>query len=240
MYSIRTHVSSVSVMTGKHLNGFAGSDLRSSKTLNIFSRMLIPFLLLQIIARCSWYVDVGMALMRGQSIPARAHKTILGKVEIVDIDTLEMNPQEVEEHSDDKLTPAVLRVVNVAIGKNQNVVLLSRMNRLPWQINYEDDGKSPAQNQLERFLELLSSYLPEDQAKKVEVFTAHRSKGLEKNVVIGLDAVPQCYPLIHPDYDLYSHMVGNTIERVTAEERRVFYVALTRYEDRSVYLDRDS
>ena len=212
------------------INGFAGSDLRFFQN---FQQLFEDAHTLPVATNyrsVQSVVDVGNALMRGQGIPARAHKTILGKVEIVAIDTLAMTPQEVKEHSDDKLTPAVLRLVNKAINKNQNVVLLSRMNRLPWQINYEDDGKSPAQNQLERFLELLRSHLPEDRAEKVTILTAHRSKGLQGNVVIVLDAVPQCYPLIHPD-SIFTRIFGNTIERVTAEERRLFYVALTRAEE---------
>ena len=230
MNRIHAHVSSVSVMIGKPLTDLLGQIFVSSKT---FKQLFEDAHTLPVATNyrsVQSVVDVGNALMRGQGIPARAHKTILGKVEIVAIDTLAMTPQEVKEHSDDKLTPAVLRLVNKAINKNQNVVLLSRMNRLPWQINYEDDGKSPAQNQLERFLELLRSHLPEDRAEKVTILTAHRSKGLQGNVVIVLDAVPQCYPLIHPD-SIFTRIFGNTIERVTAEERRLFYVALTRAEE---------
>ena len=45
-----------------------------------------------------------------------------------------------------------------------------------------------------------------------------------------LDAVPKCYPLIHPD-SIFTRIFGSTIERITAEERRLFYVALTRAEE---------
>ena len=168
--------------------------------------------------------------MRGQGTPARAHKHIIGKVHITDIDTLAMTPQEVKDHSDGMLTPAVLRLVNKAINNDKEVVLLSRMNRLPWYIHYEDNQPSPFEDKLEKFLELLRSHLPEDQAEKVTILTAHKSKGLQGNVVIVLDAVPQCYPLIHPD-SIFTRIFGNTIERVTAEERRLFYVALTRAEE---------
>jgi DNA helicase IV len=39
--------------------------------------------------------------------------------------------------------------------------------------------------------------------------------------------VPRCYPLLHPDL-IFSRIFGDTIERVVEEERRLFYVALTR------------
>ena len=209
------------------INGFAGSDLRFFQH---FEQLFEDAHTLPVATNyrsAQSIVDVGNALMRGQGTPARAHKQTIGKVKIADIATLAMTPQEVKDHSDGMLTPAVLRLVNKAINNDKDVVLLSRKNRLPWQISYEDNGKSPAQNQLERFLELLRSYLPEDQAEKVTILTAHKSKGLQGNVVIVLDAVPQCYPLIHPD-SIFTRIFGNTIERVTAEERRLFYVALTR------------
>jgi DNA helicase IV len=65
----------------------------------------------------------------------------------------------------------------------------------------------------------------------VTISTAHKYKGLQKEVVIMLDAVPRCYPLLHPDLML-ARVFGDSIERVIAEERRLFYVALTRAVER--------
>jgi DNA helicase IV len=65
----------------------------------------------------------------------------------------------------------------------------------------------------------------------VTISTAHKYKGLQKEVVIMLDAVPRCYPLLHPDLML-ARVFGDSIERVIAEERRLFYVALTRVVER--------
>ena len=212
------------------INGFAGSDLHFFQN---FEQLFEDAHILHVATNyrsAQSIVDVGNALMQGQGPPACAHKRIIGKVEIADIDALEMTPQEEKEHSDNKLTPAVLRLVNKAINNDKDVALLSRMNRLSWRIGYEDNGKSPAKNKLEQFLELLRSHLPEDRAEKVTILTAHKSKGLQGNVVIVLDAVPQCYPLIHPD-SIFTRIFGNTIERIIAEERRLFYVALTRAEE---------
>lgn len=50
---------------------------------------------------------------------------------------------------------------------------------------------------------------------------------MQNDVVIILDAVPRCYPLIHPDL-MFSRVFGDSIEQVFDEERRLFYVALTR------------
>ena len=46
-------------------------------------------------------------------------------------------------------------------------------------------------------------------------------------MVIVLDAVARSYPLIHPDW-VFSRILGESLERITEEERRLLYVALTR------------
>ena len=212
------------------INGFAGSDLRFFQN---FEKHFKHARLLPVATNyrsAQSIVDVGNALMRDHGTPARAHRRIFGKVEIADLATLDMTSQEVEDHSHDKFTPAVLRLVNKAIDNGKCVRLLSRMNRLPWQINYGDIEESPEETKLERFLKLLRFHLPDDRTEKVDILTAHKSKGLQENVVIILDAVPQCYPLIHPD-SIFTRIFDDTIERITAEERRLFYVALTRAEE---------
>ena len=212
------------------INGFAGSDLRFFQN---FEHLFAEPYILPVATNyrsAQSIVDLGNALMQGQGPPSCAHKQVIGKVKIADLATFTMTPQEVKSHSDDKLTPAVLRLVNKALNNDQEVLLLSRTNRLPWKVHYEDDEKSSTNNGLERFLALLRSHLPKDLKKKVDISTAHKSKGLQRNVVIVLDAVPKCYPLIHPD-SIFTRIFGSTIERITAEERRLFYVALTRAEE---------
>ncbi|GHU20809.1 hypothetical protein FACS189475_09940 [Betaproteobacteria bacterium] len=46
-------------------------------------------------------------------------------------------------------------------------------------------------------------------------------------MVIVLDAVARSYPLIHPDW-IFSRILGDNPEKITEEERRLLYVALTR------------
>ena len=167
------------------------------------------------------------ALMRGHGTPARAHKTMTGKVAIANLGTFEPTPQEEEENRGDDLTPAILRLVNKAINDGKNIVLLSRKNSLPWYVNYRNQGNSSIESRLDRFLGLLRSRLPDELAEKVTISTVHKYKGLQKDVVIMLDAVLRCYPLLHPDL-IFTRVFGDSVERVVAEERRLFYVALTR------------
>src|SRR3989338_10460235 len=49
-------------------------------------------------------------------------------------------------------------------------------------------------------------------------------------MVIVLDAVARSYPLIHPDW-AFSRILGDSPEKIAEEEKRLFYVALTRAVD---------
>ena len=156
------------------INGFAGSDLRFFQNFEKHFEHARPLPVATNYRSAQLIVDVGNALMRDHGTPARAHHRIFGKVEIADLATLDMTSQEVKDHSHDKFTPAVLRLVNNAIDNGKSVRLLSRMNRLPWQINYGDIAESPEETKLERFLKLLRSHLPDDRAEKVDILTAHK------------------------------------------------------------------
>lgn len=205
------------------INGFAGSDLHFFQN---FEKLFDDAHTLPVATNyrsVQSIVDVGNALMQGHGKPARAHTQQFGKVEIADLATFALTTQEIKDHANDKLTPAVLRLVNKVVNNDQSVLLLSRKKTgLPWDSHFKTE--------LDQFLQLLRSHLPENRAENVDILTAHKSKGLQGKVVIVLDAVPQCYPLIHPD-SIFTCIFESTVERVTAEERRLFYVALTRAEE---------
>ncbi|MCC5654719.1 UvrD-helicase domain-containing protein [Nostoc sp. XA013] len=212
------------------INGFAGSDLRFYDN---FARFFEPSQKLYISTNyrsATSIVDIGNKLMQGLGTPARADKNQLGMVEIADLARFVPTLRELEEHQSDSLTPAILRLVNKAIKADKSVVLLCRKNSLPWHINYRK-GKFKSENGiLKSFLQLVQSYLPQELRDKVTISTSHKYKGLEKDVVIILDAVPNCYPLIHPDL-IFTRIFGDSTERIIDEERRLFYVALTRAVD---------
>lgn len=209
------------------INGFAGSDLRFYEN---FARFFEPSQKLYISTNyrsATSIVDIGNKLMQGLGTPARASKDRLGLVEIADLAQFEPTQTELEDHQNDNFTPAILRLVNKVIKADKNVVLLCRKNSLPWNISYRKRKVKSTDGILKGFLHLVQSYLPHDSRDKVTISTSHKYKGLEKNVVIILDAMPNCYPLIHPDL-IFTRIFGDTIEKVISEERRLFYVALTR------------
>lgn len=66
-----------------------------------------------------------------------------------------------------------------------------------------------------------------DRERKLRVDTVHRFKGLEADVVIILDVISGRFPLIHPDSQLY-RVFGDTPESILEDERRLFYVGISR------------
>ena len=207
--------------------GFAGADLHffehysdifaDSRTLHVATNYRSARMI----------VDSGNALMKGWGKPALHHKAISGKVKIGDLDTFEPTDQEEKEHGIDSVTPAVLRLVNEAINDGKNVVLLSRKNNLPYYVNYKNQDESLIGTKISHFLKLIQRYLPEEYRKKVESSTVHKYKGLQNDVVIVLDAIASCYPLLHSNL-IYTRIFGDNHEHVAKEERRLLYVALTR------------
>ena len=222
------------------INSFAGSDLRFFQNFEQFFEDSNELLVATNYRSARAIVNVGNALMQGQGISARAHKTMTGKVAIADLGTFEPTLQEEHENFGDNSTHAVLRLVNRSINNDKNVVLLSRTNHLPWYVNYGDQGNRSSKSEFDRFLELVRSHFPTELAKKVTISTVHKYKGLQKDVVIALDAIPRRYPLVHPDW-IFTRVFGDSIERVVAEERCLFYVALTRaVEDLFILTEKDN
>jgi DNA helicase-4 len=70
---------------------------------------------------------------------------------------------------------------------------------------------------------------------ELEVMTAHKAKGREADTVILLDVTSRQFPKIHADNALYQPF-GVTMADTLAEERRLFYVAITRAEWRLLLL----
>ena len=209
------------------INGFAGSDLRFYQNFPTFFQPSCKLNIATNYRSATSIVEIGNTLMQGLGTPARARKTEPGKIEIADLGAFQPTLKEEEDHPGDSLTPALLRLLDKTLQNHKDVVLLSRKNGLPWYVNYGKRGNPSKDAVLDGFLELLRSYLPIESRSRVTISTAHKYKGLEKKVVIVLDAVPRCYPLLHPDW-IFTRVFGDSIQRTVDEERRLFYVALTR------------
>ena len=80
-------------------------------------------------------------------------------------------------------------------------------------------------------LEKLGVMSGEEFESKVRIMTMHKSKGLEAEVVIILEADAGVIPKTHPDTKLYE-IFGETEDAALDDQKRLFYVAMTRAKKR--------
>ena len=193
------------------INAFAGSELRFFESCEDYfvnvARREIPTNYRSVAS----VVEVGNALMYGKGTPARPSRCESETIWLGDLN--EFHPSAFEsERFRDRDIPAVLRVIWHFLNQSQNVAVLSRINT--------------AQD----FLRGIQSGLPSAYRSRVSASTAHKYKGREKEAVIVLDAVQGRYPLIHPSW-VFLRIFGDNLNKIEEEERRLFYVALTRAQD---------
>ncbi|MEK6805479.1 MAG: UvrD-helicase domain-containing protein [Pseudomonadota bacterium] len=115
---------------------------------------------------------------------------------------------------------SILETISVTKGKPY-AMLLARSNHV-YGLKIEE-----FRLRLIEILANLNQVEPKYLERLITVSTAHRSKGQEAHTVIILDASRKQFPKIHPDNLLFG-LFGVTPQAVLEEERRLFYVAMTR------------
>lgn len=201
------------------INRYAGSDLTYYQN---FDSIFSPSVRLGITTNrrsSRRVVETGNALMLNRGQPACTGKDVDGSAIIVDL--ARFKPTSLEDSLFNKavLTPVVLRIAGQALDAGKSVVLLSVRNKL-----VEPGGRTFS---LDWYLSALRSKLPPPLRDRLSISTAHGYKGKESDVVIILDAMERSYPLIHPNW-VFARVLGESIEAIVDESRRLFYVALTR------------
>lgn len=218
------------------INGFAGSDLRyHNKFIEYFpdARRLHLSMNYRSAAGIVAAGNAVMAVFDPSGKPATSHSQAKGKVWIADIDEFSLSTAEQNLHGDDRITPMVLRLAAQAIEKDRDIVMLSRTNNAPRGVRfnaYQGDASKTDFIGLGGFLKLVRSFFPDHQRHRIKASSVHSFKGLQGNTVVLLDAVAGCYPLIHQDW-IFLQVLGESVGKITDEERRLFYVALTRAVD---------
>lgn len=216
------------------INGFAGSDLQFYENFQHYFSPSCELYISTNYRSSKLIVALGNALMEGLGKPAESYKPDNGTILFGNLEDFIPSDREKERHNGDKITPAVLRLVSNLFSSDKNVVLLSRKNTLPWYVNY-DVVQSRKKSGLDAYCDLIRSYFPEELRYRISTSTAHKYKGLQNDAVIVVDAVLRSYPLIHSDW-IFTRVLGDDIEKIVSEERRLFYVALTRAVDILVIL----
>lgn len=208
------------------INAFAGSDLRFFTDFRHYFRDTSQRYIRRNYRSPKLVVAVGNALMDGRGPAAEPERSDAGRVRLCKLNEFSPSAAEEARHSGDEITPAVLRLVRRFLDRGLDVVMLSRRNDVPWYVNYNKATDGPP-DELVRFRKHVCSFLPEEDRECVRISTTHRYKGLEESAVIVLDAVERSYPLIHPTW-FFLRIFGDSIDRIVDEERRLFYVAVTR------------
>jgi len=108
-------------------------------------------------------------------------------------------------------------------GRETSFAVLFRTNSFQGR-EIEEIYRKVSREYSEQFEE---SWVFNGRAIKLDISTVHRFKGKEADVVILADASALSYPMLHPD-TVFFEPFGDTPAKVIRDERRLFYVALTR------------
>jgi DNA helicase-4 len=189
-------------------------------------------------------VENSNALMDGgpKAVPLPDKRGGLVEIEFIDDIWLELRRQEEEAYRADirfrfrkkgenddlmaaKYAKRCYRIITDPENIGKTVAILSRTNRFH-------------SVSLGNFWRKLIRCLNEEDRKaigkpkdKIQVKTIHGFKGLEADIIILVCACEGVHPLIHPDNVLFS-IFGRNEADIIDEERRLFYVALTRAKEK--------
>jgi len=204
------------------INGFAGSDLKFYDNFSSYFPQSKKMHISTNYRSVASVVTIGNQLMQGKGNPAIANSNRQGIVNLVNLSHFSPTHAEEEKFKNGALTPVILRLASKALNQNKSVALLSRRNEL-----FIPSGGYMT---IEKYLNKLRLLLPEEWRGRIITSTTHSFKGQEADVVIIMDALEGSYPLIHPSW-IFSRILGENLDKIDDENRRLFYVALTRARD---------
>ena len=204
------------------INGFAGSDLKYFNDFrHYFPNGRIMSITKNYRSSCN-IVELGNQIMEGEGVPSKATNNFIGKIKLANIKEFKPSHEEELQYPDSTVTAAIVRIAYNLINDNQEVAILCRRkNGWPW---YNPYGKRFRENLLHTIREAFS----EDVRSMIKIVdTVHSYKGMQEDAIIIADAVERSYPLIHPD-NVFYEVLGQTLDDVIADERRLFYVGVSR------------
>ena len=212
------------------INGFAGADLHYYEN---FTQIFKPSHTLPITTNYrsgSQIVEIGNQLMTDRGIPAKPSTQLQGKIQLVNIAKFQMTAIEEKEYGYDDLTAAIIRLTGKLIQDGKQIALLSKTNTLQGV-----DYKIKKLDEFRKYI-LKKLNLAGDLEQLIEISTTHKYKGKERQAVIILDAYK--YPTIHPS-SIFFRIFGDDENKLLEDDRRLFYVALTRAKE-ELYIVIDS
>lgn len=131
-----------------------------------------------------------------------------------------------------KYLKTIMMVINQNLGARE-ILILHRNN----ETNIGGASLVGLGEGLRWGLDRLGVMSASDFDDKVKLMTMHKSKGLEADVVIILEVDEGVIPKLHPDTMLFG-VFGETEEIALADQKRLFYVAMTRAKHRLYIISR--
>ena len=206
------------------INRFAGSEVKYFKEFERYFPEDAKRLVISTNYRCDYLiVETARKFMRkamGERGEFRAFARRMGRVVLVDA-----------KRTKERYLEILVRLVREN-RKAKEILLLHRNNETNLKISLK--GLLVA---LRREVARAGVMSGEEFDAKVRAMTMHKSKGLEAEVVIILEADEGVIPKTHPDTRLYA-VFGETEEAVLDDQKRLFYVAMTRAK-RRLYIMHD-
>jgi DNA helicase-4 len=229
------------------INGFAGSDLSFFRRFEERYDRARRDDLLTNHRSCVSIVYQSNALMRDLGPPAQPRDDAMpGLIQIDPVDGVWIEGRTDEDHDEAYQSDRRFRLAS----KSGNIdMLASRYLKRCYELMTESEnlGRGVAilsrtnriySVPLPRFKRKLVACLDEEEKKRfddpretIRVSTVHRFKGLEEEIVVLVRACEGSFPLLHPDNSLFT-VFGRDEVDVLDEERRLFYVAMTRAKER--------
>ena len=167
--------------------------------------------------------------MAPNGVPSVPIKQTPGEVSNIDVDKTFINKDSTGDliyafkKDFGKLKARYLKTVHrlIRLHPGKNFLILSRLNKISGAgLDFEFGRKLLKMKTVDKNL--------------VKVMTIHKSKGLEADIVIILRAINGVIPFLHPDYEIMKAL-NKDYDEILAEEKRLFYVALTRAREK-VYI----
>lgn len=234
------------------INAFAGADLRFFRQFSDYFPDSSAVGVTTNYRSDSLVVNAGNRLMVGQGPAAKRSRSLVGEIQVCNIHDVWIEFRAGDAYLEEREADAVyLPVSNEGKRPSPSVEKLAKaVKACVERISENPDRKVLLLArtgivyglEMEGFMRLLLTALKKtlqlpmkDLESLVSAMTAHGSKGQEAHTVIILDATQRQFPKVHPD-NLLFRPFGVTPKAVLDEERRLFYVALTRAEHRLIVL----
>lgn len=204
------------------INSFAGSELKFFKNFNQkFNNSAITYLTYNY-RSAKEIVSAGNSLMAGFGNPCKFISKDKGAIKLFYIDDIDIikcqNDFKFINSFDNKFVGLFERyfykcVEIISKNINQSYFIMHR------ETNISEYKK------IQTFKEKLNKYF--NNKVNLNVDTIHKFKGMEADSIIILEVTENKIPLMHPDGEFYL-IFDKTVQNTFDEERRLFYVALTR------------